>query len=265
MRRVTRTFRFALRPKWIVGHVLAVVAVVGFINLGFWQLRRNDERATLNAAIEERSSSAPSPLAELLSRYGEDPEEMEYRLVEIEGTYEVGDEVLWQARTLNGVSGHDVLTPLHVGGRSIVVDRGWVPIDASGPPVAEAAPPGGSVVVTGMIRKGQTRRGLGPVDPATGRLDRISRVDIARLQQQVESDLYPFYVLLQAQDPQQDGLPLLQEPPAIDAGPHLSYAIQWFAFAAIAVIGYPVLLFRTAADEAAPGPRRSRRENNGSG
>ena len=34
------------------------------------------------------------------------------------------------------------------------------------------------------------------------------------------------------------------EPPALDDGPHLSYAIQWFGFALIGVIGACVVAFR---------------------
>jgi surfeit locus 1 family protein len=33
------------------------------------------------------------------------------------------------------------------------------------------------------------------------------------------------------------GVPRRIPPPSLDEGPHLNYAIQWFAFAAIALIG----------------------------
>jgi cytochrome oxidase assembly protein ShyY1 len=33
-------------------------------------------------------------------------------------------------------------------------------------------------------------------------------------------------------------------PPPLDEGPHLSYAIQWFAFAAIALIGAGAVAIR---------------------
>jgi surfeit locus 1 family protein len=37
--------------------------------------------------------------------------------------------------------------------------------------------------------------------------------------------------------------------PALDAGPHLSYAIQWFAFATIALVGGGILARRTRGRE----------------
>lgn len=247
---MTASYRFARRPKWIFGHVLAIVAVVGFVNLGFWQLRRHDERAAENSVVEERGAATAMPLGELLARHGPAPEALEFRRVVLIGKYVPDEEVLWQARTLRGVSGHDVLTPLATERGVVLIDRGWVPIDATGPPVAEASPPSSEVQVVGLIRRGSTRSGLGPRDPATGRLDRVSRVDIARLRQQVTGDLFPFYVLLESQDPTQAGsLPLPQDPPEVGSGPHLSYAVQWFVFAAIAAVGYPVLLRRTARDE----------------
>jgi cytochrome oxidase assembly protein ShyY1 len=34
--------------------------------------------------------------------------------------------------------------------------------------------------------------------------------------------------------------------PPLDDGPHLSYAIQWFIFSTIALVGYPLILRRHA-------------------
>ena len=34
--------------------------------------------------------------------------------------------------------------------------------------------------------------------------------------------------------------------PATNDGPHLSYAIQWFIFASVGAIGWPLLLLKTA-------------------
>ena len=35
-------------------------------------------------------------------------------------------------------------------------------------------------------------------------------------------------------------------PPPLSKGPHLSYAVQWFIFSVIALVGYPVILRRQA-------------------
>jgi cytochrome oxidase assembly protein ShyY1 len=244
------SYRFAARPRWIAGHVLAIVAIVGFVLLGFWQLRRHDQRRDTNSAISERSAAAPSSIAALLADFGDDPLALEFRRVRIWGRYRLGDEVLWQARTFNGQSGHNVLTPFLTENGAVMINRGWVPIDVVGPPVVGAEPEPGDVEIVGVIRRGQQRGRFGPIDPDVGHLDRVSRVDLARLQQQIDVQLYDFYVLLEDQSPPLKGtFPMLRPAPAAEAGPHLSYAVQWFMFAAVVAVGYPVLLRKTARDK----------------
>ena len=48
------SWRFVLRPKWIVRHLAVVLLVVGMIWLGFWQLRRLDEKRSIKATVEAR-------------------------------------------------------------------------------------------------------------------------------------------------------------------------------------------------------------------
>ncbi len=93
----------------------------------------------------------------------------------------------------------------------------------------------------------------GPKDADVGRLSTLSRVDIGRLQQQVDEPLYPMSVDLTSQDPAQVGLlPVAVPPPVLDEGPHLNYAGQWFIFATLTVIVYPLA-------DATTGPQQGRR------
>jgi hypothetical protein len=43
----------------------------------------------------------------------------------------------------------------------------------------------------------------------------------------------------------------------LDEGPHLSYAVQWFIFSIIAIVGYPMILRRTARNEAAAAAKQT--------
>ncbi|MDJ0954116.1 MAG: SURF1 family protein [Acidimicrobiia bacterium] len=243
-------YTFARRPKWIVGHVLAAIAVVVFISMGFWQLRRLAERQDFNDLLTSRATAAALPLAEVTAAYS--PDELELRRVVTTGEYAAAEEIILLARSYNGVSGHHVLTPLYlVDGTAIVVDRGWVIIDLDTPGDSEFAPPAGQVTVIGTLRNTQTRGSFGPVDPPTGTLERISRVDLDRIDQQVAADLLPVYMQLLEQDPAQpDGIPALVPLPTPSEGPHRGYAAQWFLFSAVVVVGYPILLRRTAATKA---------------
>lgn len=248
--------RFWLRPKWLVGHLLVVVLVVAFVNFGFWQLRRLDERRSANALIEARSSMPVQAVDEVVAAGAgfDDVEGLAYRRVVARGTYDADASVLVRSRALNGRPGFHVLTPLVTdGGSALVVNRGFAPFTAE-PAEALAATraPAGEVEVTGLLFATQERQGIGPTDPAEGVLSEIARVDLARLQHQYGGDLYPMYLQLQAQSPPSGGLPVVLPPPEQGEGNHLAYAGQWFLFAAVGAIGWPVLLRHTAREQRHP-------------
>lgn len=238
-------YSFLKSPVWILGIVIVVITVVAFVNLGMWQLRRLDERRALNATIESRMAEDPVDLGLLLATVGTDPEALEYRRVTTSGTYNVEREILLQARTLNGVSGHNVVTPLAVQGSNLAVDRGWVLIDSEGPPVPDALPPAGIVTVAGILRVSEARGPTGVVED-DGSYRKIGRLDLELLASQWEPALIPVYLQLESQDPPQSGFPSPLPPPEIGEGAHLSYAIQWFVFAAVAAVGFPLLVVSTA-------------------
>jgi surfeit locus 1 family protein len=240
---------FWARPKWVVGHVLAVVLVVTFVNLGFWQLRRHDERRELNAAIGSRAALPSAPVAELVDPEAgfDDVDDLVYRRAWALGMYDAGAEVLVRSRSLDGQPGFHVVTPLRTEeGPALAVNRGFLPLAEEG--AASASPPPGQVEVRGLLLATQERGRIGPRDPEAGRLRQLARVDLARLQQQYGTDLYPLQLQLQRQEPSQPGdLPVLLPDPERDAGPHLGYALQWFSFAVIGTVGWIVLLRRTAS------------------
>ncbi len=89
----------------------------------------------------------------------------------------------------------------------------------------------------------------GPVDTAGPAETTLSRVDLGTIQSQLPYDIAPSYLLLQRQSPvQPNGLPEPAPLPELSEGPHLSYAIQWFTFAVIAVGGFVVLALREGRD-----------------
>jgi surfeit locus 1 family protein len=103
----------------------------------------------------------------------------------------------------------------------VLVDRGWVPspdaFHVDQPAYREAD----TVTVEGLAFV--PPRGRGDVDTA---------------------GFLPF-VIQQEAPPAPRGLPRRWPPPALDNGPHLSYAVQWFSFAVIVLVGTAALLRRT--------------------
>lgn len=253
------SWRFALRPNWIVRHVAVVALVVVMVLLGFWQLRRLDEKRDHKALVEARQEMPVAEVRDVVpADAGVDDDAVDavlYRSVSAAGTYEDGDTVVVENRTFNGSSGAWVLTPLRLDdGSAVVVNRGFIGFDRDGEIVPPPTPTG-SVTVTGLLFPSQHRGRIGPTDPAEGKLEVLARVDLDRVQAQVGYPVLPAYVQLVASDPGEaltdDGSPSIVPlgPPEPDEGPHLAYAVQWFIFTTIAGGGYGVLLRRVARDE----------------
>lgn len=225
--------------------VVLILALL-FINLGFWQLRRLEERRIENTVGESRLAAEPVDLSLLLEASGEDRDSLQFRRATATGVFRPDDEVLIRSQVHQGVAGFHVITPL-LGeeGDAVLVNRGWVPLILDQVPVTQAPAPEGTVTVTGWIRPTQTRGALAPADPQDGRLVTMNRVDIERIRQQVPFDLAPVYIT-SLDDPAGE-LPVPAAAPAFDdEGSHLAYAIQWFSFALIGLVGYFFLIRRAA-------------------
>jgi surfeit locus 1 family protein len=232
----------------VIAHVVVLILAVVFVNLGFWQLRRLDERRLTNAVGESRFEEAPVAIEELLVGAGGDIDSLEFRRATATGVFQPEHEVLIRSQVHQGVAGFHVITPLQrADGSALLVNRGWIPLGLDEVPVSEAPPPEAEVTVVGWIRLSQQRRAVGPADPNEGRLVAMNRVDVGRVQQQVPFELDPVYISMLGE--QEEGRPILAPAPAPgfeDEGSHLAYAIQWFAFAVIGVVGYLMIIRRTA-------------------
>lgn len=212
--------------------MLALAAVVAFVALGFWQLRRLDEKREFNEAVAAGVSADAVPYAGASG----DP----YVRVRVSGTYVPGGEAL-VLRARDGVSGHHVLTPLDVGdGRGLLVDRGWVPITVDEPNSAQAPVPAGEVSVEGVLWPARSGGVAG-----SGLPDVVPRIDPSLHDPAVLADLEDGrYLVLLEQSPPPADLPIAEEPPPLSEGPHLGYAVQWLLFAGVVVVGYPFVLRR---------------------
>jgi cytochrome oxidase assembly protein ShyY1 len=172
-------------------------------------------------------------------------EDRSYRRVLASGTWAADDEVILYGRALDGRPGNHVLTPLLIDpGRAVLVDRGWVPSSIAAPPLTGAeAPATGEVTVEGILMPADDAS-AGDDSAADARPQQVRSVDIGILDPTIGADLVDdVYLLLERQTPAQER-PIPAALPQLTDGPHLSYAIQWFSFAAIALIGYGVLARR---------------------
>ena len=223
--------RILLAPRWLVGHVVVVLAVIVFLVLGAWQLRRHEEKVALRDDVAAASALPVAALAAVDAG-------VVYRVVAAEGRYR-GDGETLVLRSRDGTSGYHVLTPFVMDdGASLLVDRGWVPRSHVDSPETTAAVPSGVVTVVGLLWPSEGT-GVTPGEPAPV----VRRIDPAQVAAVVPNIDLDRYLILESQDPSQSS-PILSDRPTIGLGPHLGYAGQWTLFALVVVVGYPFLLRR---------------------
>lgn len=270
-------WRRLLTPAWIAGHLLAIAVVVSFSNFGAWQLRRHEQRVEQNALIETRLAETPvqleAALAEAAAERGtsgpaRDRDPLAYRRVRVTGHFDPEHEVLRRPVARDGAPGFHVVTPLVLAdGSAVLVERGWVPQEYDRVPVDAAPPPAGEVTIDTLAFAGDrpptgALAALAPRDPPDVVLTQVAYVDPVRLAEQVPYPLQPLRLVLAA-EPRAPGdrrLPLPPVAPEITLGPHLGYAIQWYGFVVVTVIGYAALMRRryreaAGADAAVEGGR----------
>jgi surfeit locus 1 family protein len=228
------------RAKIVVAAALVTVVCVA---AGIWQLARLQQERDRNDALRT-GLAAPPLVVEGRLPADRDPDALRYHRATASGRFDVAHEVVLYGRTQDGQAGNHLLTPLVLAdGSALVVDRGWVPLAMDDPPVESALPPEGPVTVEGVLLASEG--GLpGEARPDDGPVTTLARTDLAALQAQLPYAIAPVSLLLREQEPPGGALPQPAPLPELSEGPHLSYAIQWFCFAAIAVIGGVILLRR---------------------
>ena len=218
-----------------VGLVVALLVAALCVRLGVWQLDRLHERRQRNALV--LAARARPPLAVDASLPADSARDR--RLV-ARGVYDYAHERLWNGRSYEGVPGVDLVTPLRLaGGAAVLVDRGWAPSPDAFLVDQPAYREGDSAVVLGLGMLAPRARG--DVNPAA-------------LRDSVPYRLLPFVIqqLPPATVPYRPLPPgLIRWPsPELSDGPHLSYAIQWFSFAVIIVVGSLALARKRGAEAA---------------
>jgi surfeit locus 1 family protein len=249
-------YSFLLRPKWLGFHLLVAAVVVLMINLGFWQLRRLDQRQEFNATVEARIDQPAAPLDDVLAEIEDrgSPSDVEWRPTTATGEYLPDEQIVVINRSQGGRAGDNVATPMRLAdGRILIVNRGFVPLGLDVP-----AAPTGTVQIEGRVRPSQVRRTGQLSDPGDGDLDTVQRIDIPRLEAQLPGDVVPVYVDLTGSDPPEaDGFPEPVARPELGEGPHLSYAVQWFIFSIAVAVGWVLAIRKSAATRRADAARRS--------
>jgi surfeit locus 1 family protein len=243
----------ATRTKAILALILLALVGAACIGAGLWQLRRAHEREGLLAAIEA-GRQAPARVLDAQHRDGPD-----WHPASARGHWLNPLTVLLDNRNLKGQPGLWVATPLELQGSpgtAVLVLRGWVarPMPSAHLPDLGAA--AGPVQVQGTLLHrvprlfdlgslgGQPDTALPkPFPAADGQPPSVQNLPLGALAAATGLDLLP--VVLQ-QAPTHDADLIQDWPgPSTDANQNYNYALQWFSFAAIALIAAGFTAWRT--------------------
>ncbi len=219
---------------------LAVLAAALFVRLGFWQLSRLQERRAHNNLIRQRMDLPASPVSQAIAS----PSDWAFRPVTLRGKFDAAHEILLSPRSYLDQPGVDLVTPLHLEGDqgTVLVDRGWIPFEATDPGPRAAYQIDGPVAIQGLVMTSQPSVKLflmpGPPTPSPDAFRTTwQTVDIPSLQIQMPYPLLPFFVAQTSASSALGDQPIPDPDIDLTDGPHLNYAMQWFAFALIALLG----------------------------
>lgn len=228
-------YRFLLSARWIGFAVFVLVLAAVCTRLGLWQFHRLEHRLDQNKIITAHLKAEPVDLTQALEPGDEVDDQSEFTRVRATGTYDVEHQVTVKFTTRDGAPGVDVVTPFVLSsGEAVLVDRGWQESENTVARPDVPAPPAGEVTITGWLRQNNGAGGEA-VRPIKGQIRAISSVGFAK---SVPYDLLGGYLNLRSEDPP-PATKLAAEPePERGQGPHFFYALQWWFFALLAVVGY---------------------------
>ena len=236
-----------------IGVALLVLAVAGTcVRLGFWQISRLHEKQALNAGLRE-AERAPAWVVS-----GEPPPapQVRHRSLQVTGRFDEQRQFLLSGRAHDGAPGVEVVTPLRPDGgtTAILVNRGWLPAADAATARVRDYPEPGERTVRGLAE--ELRHAAG--GPPARRLaaDGVALWSVRWLDADSIAGRLPYavadYVLRQTPGPGVPDRPHRSRPRPFNEMTHVSYAIQWFLFAAILLGGSATLAWSRRRRAAAP-------------
>lgn len=248
-------WRLAASRRWIgiLGFTLAFA--VACIGLGQWQFDRRASAQAAIALLDTNYALPTAPLLEVVETVDEFDATEKWRSVRLTGEYD--PEVLY-VRTRSGAGGigfEQLALLRQADGTVFVVNRGWVPANGDNSAPATTPPlPVGTVTVTVHLMPGEQQI-VGRTAPA----GQIATIHLTAIDELDEGKVFRgWYGRVDTESPSADtGAPWTR--PVLDEGPHLSYALQWYVFAAMGFVGYGWALRKEHRGEVTPTPRTRKR------
>ena len=203
------------------------------VGLGIWQLDRKAWKEELIARTTAQLAAKAEDLPPRVQWDKIDAATTEYHRVQFPAEFIAGEEALVYTNgsafrpDVKGI-GYWVLSPARLAGGSIViVNRGFVPIEAKAP--SSRATPPGLVDITGVIRWPDARNLFTPADEPANNVWYVRDPKLIAASKNW-GDVAPFLVDLEAPQPV-GGLPRAAPLTVSLPNNHLQYALTWFGLA----------------------------------
>jgi cytochrome oxidase assembly protein ShyY1 len=248
-------WRLAATRRWIGILGFTLTFAVACVGLGQWQFDRRASAQAAIALLDENYAVPTAPLSDVVENVDEfDPSE-KWRSVQIAGEY---DPAVLYVRTRSGAGGigfEQLALLTQPDGTVFVVNRGWVPANGDNSAPAETPPPpAGPVTVIARLIPGEQQ--IVGRDAPSGQ---IATIELAAIDELSEGNVFRgWYGRVDTESPSADtGSPWVR--PVLGEGPHLSYALQWYVFAAMGFFGYGWALRKEHRGDVAPTPRIRKR------
>ncbi|HWD59771.1 MAG TPA: SURF1 family protein [Stellaceae bacterium] len=221
------------RPH-LVPTLFAVPGVIILIALGIWQIERLHWKQGLiaqrDAAVVAAPVAPPRSLAEARP--------LEFHHIVAEGIFANDKELFLAASSDSGEAGYQVITPLVMtDGRTMLVNRGFVPTELKDRAKRAAGEPAGQVRVAGLLRIAPAQKPSFFLPNNRPDLNLWFWVDLPEMARQDGiADPVPFYIDAD-KTPNPGGWPKGGVTRLDLPNDHLQYALTWFSLAvALSVI-----------------------------
>ena len=223
--------------RWALLVVFVVALAIVFVNLGEWQLRRLAEREARNATTISNEQAPIKPYEQVFTRVITDADQ--WQRVTATGTFDGEHQFVVRNRNNGDDRGIEVVTPLRTASGAVLVNRGFIAVPpGTGQPTTGPPPPTGQVTVVGYVRRSEPGR-TGAITPESGT---VRLVNSDALQAAIGYPVANGYLSAIEVTPPQDGGFVPVALPEISSGPHFWYAMQWFMFAGIGILGIVVFI-----------------------
>ncbi len=220
--------------KWIP-FIIVMAMLVVMINLGFWQIRRYDQKQGLLNGYQQSLSKVPYTWHDFIKA-----SDKVFHRVKIQGVYLNNKSMLLDNRWYKNKIGYEVLTPFQIQGEKkvLLINRGWIPRGRDRQQLPKITPIVGKQSVQGYINKPILHNFiLGNAIESHARWPlRLQKINFKEIANAIDQPIYAYVLRLS-----KSALGGFVRQWVVVVGKpsrHLGYAVQWFLMSLALIIAY---------------------------